>query len=311
MRFSLALPVDRSEPDSLFHRARAVEQAAAAIEAAGFDACSVTEHPFPPGAWVREGGHHALDPFVALSFAAAATQRLRLHTNCVIPAYRNPFLTAKAAASLDALSGGRLILGMAVGYLEAEYAALGVPFAERGRLTDEAVDWMKRAWSGEEIDGATDKFRTSGNQMLPRPHADPHPPLWFGGNSAAAIRRAARCGDGWMPFPAPARMAAAVRTRPMADLDDLRAAVAALREAEREYGRTSALDICFTPFALPHGRNVLDVEALADEAAELARIGVTWLSFHLPAADPPQFTDAVVRFGAEVLPMLRERVAVS
>ena len=96
---------------------------------------------------VGDGGHHALDPFVVLALAAGATERLRLQTNLVIAAYRNPFLLAKAIASLDAVSGGRTIIGIGAGYLDPEYAALGVDMAERNALTDEAIAAMRAAWT--------------------------------------------------------------------------------------------------------------------------------------------------------------------
>ena len=96
-------------------------------EQAGFDAAYVTDHPAPTDAWLASGGHQTLDPFVALSFVAAATERLLLQLHVLIVAYRNPFLSAKAIASLDALSGGRVIAGIAAGYLEGEFEALGVP----------------------------------------------------------------------------------------------------------------------------------------------------------------------------------------
>src|SRR5450755_4125708 len=140
MKLSVELPI--ASPDELM-------TCALAIEEAGFDACFVTDYPFPTRAWLTTGGHETLDPFVALSFAAAATGRLRLHTNCLIPAYRNPYLAAKAVATLDACSRGRVILGVALGYLEPEFEALGVPFAERARRLDEALSAMKAAWAGE------------------------------------------------------------------------------------------------------------------------------------------------------------------
>src|SRR5262249_9291534 len=121
MKLSLELPI--ASPD-------AIMTCALAIESAGFDACFVTDHPFPSRAWLATGGHETVDPFVALSFASAATQRLRVHTNCLIPAYRNPYLTAKAVATLDACSQGRVILGVAVGYLQPEFEGLGVPYDE-------------------------------------------------------------------------------------------------------------------------------------------------------------------------------------
>jgi alkanesulfonate monooxygenase SsuD/methylene tetrahydromethanopterin reductase-like flavin-dependent oxidoreductase (luciferase family) len=121
---------------------------AAALEASGVDACHVTDHPYPPRTWLDAGGHRALDPFVTLSFAAAVTTRLRLHTNVLVAGYRNPVLAAHAIATLDALSGGRMIIGLGMGYLRAEFAALGVDHQRRGALLDQAVAAMTAAWSG-------------------------------------------------------------------------------------------------------------------------------------------------------------------
>ncbi len=130
MKLSIELPV--TDPDGIVSSART-------IEAAGFDACFVTDHPAPSRAWLEHGGHATVDPFVALSAAAAVTTTLHLHTHCLIPAYRQPLLAAKAVATLDAISRGRVILGVAVGYLEEEFTALGVPFPERARLLDDAL----------------------------------------------------------------------------------------------------------------------------------------------------------------------------
>ena len=115
MKFSIALPTDHvSRPDE-FVTGDAVMEIAAAIEAAGLDACFVTDHPAPDAKWLGAGGHHALEPTVALSFAAAATTTLAVHTHIYVLAYRNPFLAAKAIASLDQLSGGRSIIGIGPG----------------------------------------------------------------------------------------------------------------------------------------------------------------------------------------------------
>src|SRR5688572_27524502 len=142
MKFSLALPVDAPPHGGEFHT-HAITEVAAAIEVAGFDACFVTDHPFPPDAWVRDqGGHHAPEPLVTLAFAGAATTRLQLHTNVFLPQYRNPFVAAKGVATLDALSNGRVILGVAAGYLEPEFDAVGADFKRRGRALDESLDLM-------------------------------------------------------------------------------------------------------------------------------------------------------------------------
>ena len=167
----------------------------------------MTDHPAPDAKWLASGGHPRSIPFVALSFAAAATTRLRVQTHILVLPYRNPLLTAKSVLSLDVLSGGRVILGVAPGYLKPEFAALGVDFDERNELTDEAIDVMRRVWSEDEV-VAEGRHFTRGTSMRPRPVQQPHPPIWIGGNSTAAIRRAVERGQGWVPFPNPGGLTA-------------------------------------------------------------------------------------------------------
>ena len=151
MQFSLGLPTDRVDRADEFVTGAAVMECAAAAEAMGFDACFVTDHPAPDAKWLAAGGHHALDPFVALSFAAAATTRLRLQTHILVLPYRNPLLTAKSALSLDVLSGGRLTLGVAAGYLKPEFFALGSDFETRNERTDEAIDVIRGVLTTDEF----------------------------------------------------------------------------------------------------------------------------------------------------------------
>jgi len=173
VRFTLQLPTDRVYAASEFVTGAAIAEMARCAEEAGFDACFVTEHPFPSDRWLQSGGHHALDPYVALSFAAAATTRIRVQTNIAVLAYRNPFLTAKAVASLDVLSGGRVTLGVAAGYQRGEFDALGVDFEERNELADEAL-------------------------YRPRPIQQPHPPIWVGGTGRGRLLPiAGRHADVW------------------------------------------------------------------------------------------------------------------
>lgn len=316
MEYSIALPTDQVEQGPEFVSAGAIAEMARAIESAGFAACHVTDHPFPPADWVSGGGHHALDPLVTLAAVAATTTRLRLHTNVFIPAYRNPFIAAKGIATLDAMSGGRVILGVAAGYLAPEFAALGAlgtggtggtgeggagGFEARGAVLDVALAAMKDAWTGQPVVAEGPGWSAGGNAMLPTPASVPHPPIWIGGNSAAARRRAVAAGQGWAPFPAPPGLARAVRTAPLHDISGLRTALADLRaEADRQ-GRTEPLDICAVPFSHPHWRLRLDPPALLAEAAELGDLGVTWLSVRLAAPDRATFLDNVARFGAEVI----------
>src|SRR4051794_41864011 len=173
MQVSLGLPTHRIDTGAEFVSGDAIASIARAAEDAGFAAVFVTDHPAPPAAWLDRGGHHALDPFVALSFAAAATTRLRLQTNLFVPAYRHPLLSAKAIATLDVLSGGRVIVGVGAGYLEPEFAALGADFERRNDVLDDALGAMTAAWTSDDVDGVT---------TAPRPVQQPHPPIWVGGN---------------------------------------------------------------------------------------------------------------------------------
>jgi probable F420-dependent oxidoreductase len=266
MRYSLGLPVDRVDAEDEFVTGEAVAEAAAAAERLGFDAVFVTDHPAPDDRWLAGGGHHALEPTVALAYAAAATSRIRLHTHVFVLPYRNPFLAAKAVASLDALSGGRVILGVAAGYLRPEFGALGVDFDERNELCDEGIAVMRAAWTSDHVAVEGRRFRSRGVTQRPRPRHRPHPPIWVGGNSDRAIRRAVRLGQGWSPFPNPPGQATATKTPPLVDLDDLRERLARLRRLREETGVTGPFDVCFSRF---------DDGDPPDPYAEL---GVTWLT---------------------------------
>ncbi|MCE7884333.1 MAG: LLM class F420-dependent oxidoreductase [Actinobacteria bacterium ATB1] len=302
MRYSLGLPTDRVSAPAEFVTGAAVMEVARAAETAGFDACFVTDHPFPPTRWLESGGHHALDPFVALSFAAAATERLLLQTNMYVVPYRNPFLGAKAVASLDALSGGRVVLGIAAGYLKGEFAALGAAFEDRNARTDEAIAAMRAAWTGRPIQLAGRDFEARDNVMLPAPVAGSSVPIWIGGNSRRAMRRAVEVGDGWVPFPTPPGTSGALRTGRIESLDDLEARIGILREMEQEAERDTALDICFVPFGL----NMMDggswtATEFREAVTSLGEFGVTWLTLTLPGRSRAELLREIERFGSEII----------
>jgi probable F420-dependent oxidoreductase len=313
----LGLPTQRVDRLEEFVTGEAVAEMSRAAESAGFDAVFVTEHPFPEKSWMDTGGHHALDPFVALSFAAAATTRIRLQTHlCVLP-YRNPFLTAKSVASLDVLSGGRVILGAGTGYLEAEFAALGVDFAERNELTDEAIVAMKAAWSGEPLSLSSRHFDANDNFALPRPVQEPHPPIWIGGNSKRAIRRAVELADGWAPMPNPAQTAARRHSAALETLDDLKARIDYAVGHAKAVGRRTPLTIASSlgGLAMDNGSTnngstnsgSTDVDDLMVETAEqLAGVGVTYLYGGVlhPVDSRAEFLDEVVRMGETLVPRL-------
>lgn len=298
MKFSLQLPTDRVGALEEFGTAEAISEIARATEAAGFDATFVTEHPFPTDEWLSGGGHHALDPFVSLAIAAAATSTIRLHTNILVLAYRNPFLTAKAIASLDVISGGRVIVGAGAGYLEGEFAALGAPFADRNDRSDDALIAMKAAWTGESVTLSRPGFEAAGNTMLPAPIQRPHPPIWIGGNSPRAIRRSVDFAQGWSPFPLPSAGEGRTRTTAIESVADLAAGIERMREYAEKQGRTEPLDVNFVPFGLyMNTRSVPEDDVLHEQFAALEAAGVTWVTLGLPTSSRGAFLEALARFG--------------
>ena len=298
LKFSIQLPTDRVDAVDQFGTADAIAEIAQAIERAGFDAAFVTEHPFPSDEWLGSGGHHALDPFVSLAIAAGATSTLRLHTNLLVLSYRNPFLTAKAIASLDAASGGRVIMGVGAGYLEGEFAALGADFANRNDVTDDAIVAMKAAWTGGSVAMKGEGYEAAGNTMQPPPVQQPHPPIWIGGNSPRARRRVVDFAQGWSPMPLPAAGTKRTRTSAIENVDDLSQAIGKMNEYAEKQGRTEPIDVNFVPFGLHmNTRKLPDDDAIREQFAALEAAGVTWVTLGFPPGDRAEYLDHVARFG--------------
>ncbi len=270
-------------------------------EAAGFAGIGFTDHPAPTHKWLKAGGHDALDPFTALSFCAAVTDRLRLIPNIVVLPYRNPFLVAKAAATLDALSGGRFTLAVATGYMRGEYQALGVDFDQRNALFDEAIEVIRGVWSQDEFAYEGMTFTAKGQSANPKP--TPHPPIWIGGNSHLSRRRVARYGDGWSPFPAPRVLATTAKTRPLESLDDFRPMLDELWQFMEEAGRDPAeIDVSFGSNAGGDpGTDAFDPEAQLAATEELAALGVTWCGVGVPGDSLAHALETLERFGKSVI----------
>lgn len=294
--FSLELPTQRVEAVDEFVTAEAIADVAGVAEASGFAAVHVTDHPAPDAKWLDHGGHHALDPFVALSFAAAATTEVKLLTNVYIAAYRNPFLGAKSIQSLAALSKGRLILGTAAGYLKPEFKALGVDFDNRGALLDEALDVLDKVLTGADIAYEGTSFAARGVRLRPLPAS--RPPVWVGGNSKPAVRRAVARAQGWAPFNT-FGYAAASRTAEISTIDELQLAIDWAKQYAAEIGRTAPLDICFS------AGNLFDDSRSNDERhttiERLAAAGVTWLTIAPPGADRAEFVERSRAFAKEFI----------
>jgi len=287
VRFMLGLPTDDVERHGEFGTTAAVSEMARVAEEAGYHGVFVTDHPIPPDRFLRAGGHQALEPTIVLAVAAAATTRLRLMTNLYVVAYRNPFLAAKAIASLDSLSDGRVIMGTGAGYLREEFGALGVDFDTRNARLDESLDVMKAVWRGESVSLRSEEWVADGHTALPAPVQKPHPPIWIGGNSRLALRRVLRHGDGWIPMYAPAKFAKFVRSAALETVEDLRARLDWARKIAAEEGGRLPEDVMIGPLGHPrYGTPEFDLHAYVDAVRELAELGVTHVpvSFAMPGA---------------------------
>lgn len=299
MHHWLTYPLTRHPFDPELVTGSAIAEVSRAAEAAGFDGIGFTDHPAPSHKWLTAGGHDALDPFVALAVVATSTERIRLIPNIVVLPYRNPFLVAKAAASLDAVSGGRFTLSVATGYLRSEYRALGVDFDRRNERFDEALEVLAGVWARDEFDYEGSGFVASGVTANPKPA---QVPIWIGGNSALTRRRVALHGDGWNPFPAPAALASTARTVPLEGLDDLAPMLERLWLHVAEAGRDPAeIDVSFTTGLPGPGSEGFDPDAELMALDAMAELGVTWNSVSIPGDSLAAAIEAIHAYGEQVI----------
>jgi probable F420-dependent oxidoreductase len=302
MKFTFTHPMHSHPYNPELVTGSGIGAVAAAAEAAGFHGFGFTDHPAPTQKWLEAGGHDAVDPFVAMGFAAARTSTLRLIPNIVVLPYRNPFTVAKSGATLDLLSGGRFTLAVGVGYLKREFAALGVDFDDRGQLFEEALDVIRAIWTTDDLSYEGKHFTAKGITAHPRPVSRPHPPIWIGGNTAAARRRVAQFGDGWCPFPAPAVLAQTARTAAM-DSETLADGIDDLRRRFDAAGRDwSRIDVTFTNAdGGSPGADDFNADAYLSGLEKLAAVGVTWVQVGLPGDSLAHVLDTIERFGKSVI----------
>jgi len=296
MQFFYSMPFHSSPPNPEFLSQQAVMELAVTAEEAGFAAASFTDHPAPTDTWRSAGGHDSLDPFIGLAYVAAATTRLRLLTHLIVLPYRNPLLVAKSVATIDQLSGGRLMLGLGVGYQEAEFTALGVEHAKRNEIFDESIEVMKLAWTGETISHHGKHFTAEGVTSLPRPLQQPHPQLWIGGNAKITLRRIAQYATGWMVLPSTAGEARVRQTVPL-NLDTLPATIAELKAMAEAAGRTDPIQIDY-PVSDWNG---VDPSKTLETVHRLDRMGVQWCSWGGRAKTLPALKDEIHDFGERVI----------
>jgi probable F420-dependent oxidoreductase len=274
-------------------------------EELGFDAVGFTDHPAPTHRWLANGGHDAVDPFAAFGAVAAVTERLRLIPNIVVLPYRNPFVVAKAAATLDLVSEGRFVLSVGTGYLRGEYRALGVDFEERNRLFDEALDVLAGIWTTDDFAYEGSHFTARGQTANPKPA---RVPVWIGGNSALSRRRVATRADGWAPFGATAMLSQTAKTPPLESVDDLVPMLDHLWRHVDEAGRDRGeIDIAVQALGCPPpGSPGFEPAQNLDTLRRLADLGVTWTSTSVPGDSLAAALDGLEQYATGVLSPLRQ-----
>jgi probable F420-dependent oxidoreductase len=282
---------------------RAVIGFARAVEDAGFAALGFSDHPAPSMRWVESGGEGSADPLTSLAFCAAVTTRVRLFSWVLVLPYRNPLLTGHQIATLDALSGGRLTLGLGSGYLRSEFGALGADFDSRLASFDETMAVLRQSWTARQLAYDGPALRTRGTSIQPSVVQRPHPPLWLHGNSAWGRERAAQYGQGLIALLTNDVLARTIRTAPVPDtdtleriVDDFHVRLAAAGRERREVdlivtGMWSQLDT----------RLGWDNDALLSDVATFEKLGADWLVITVCGDDPAAAEDTVRRFGEEII----------
>jgi len=293
-------------------RADAMYPIAETAEELGFDALWTADHlvlpiesstfyPYMPGMEIRPDARHAfVDPMIALAGVAARTHRIRLGVSVYLAALRHPIVAAKLVASLDQLSGGRVLLGVGSGWVPEEYETLGIKFSERGKLLDEHLRAMRALWSEDHPRFEGEYYHFDNIGFDPKP-VRKHVPIWVGGNSRPARRRAAQLGDGWhvidVPIPA------------------LREGIAELAEMCRDVGRapqevtvSMRAQIAITDQPVPREQRIAPLMGTLEEVITELRgyrdLGVGHIALWPRESSLERYLDQLKRIAEDVAPAL-------
>ena len=286
-------------------------------ESLGFDSAWVSDHIILPrsvdsfypyaanGVATFRPDEDYYEPLAALNFLAGCTQKIRLGTHVLILPYRNPVLTAKMISTLDVLSEGRFILGAGVGWMEEEFKALGLDtFARRGAVSDEYIQLFKELWTKDNPEFQGEHYQLSESGFQPKPVQKPHPPIWIGGHTNPAIRRAAKYGDGWMPI--------GLRPPAILEPEELAEKITRLRRLTMEAGRPEdAVSLCFStgvtfddsPGAtrrMMSGR----AEQIAADLRQYQDLGIRNFILGFPGDSVAAVDEAMEQFSKQVRPLI-------
>jgi probable F420-dependent oxidoreductase len=292
---------------------------AKAAERAGFDFLSVSDHlivpadvrthyPYTPtGVFAAAEHGHCFDQLATIAFLAGCTERLRLLTSVLVVPHRPAVLTAKMLATIDVLANGRLIVGVGAGWMKEEFALLGAPFEDRGKVTDEYLDAFRELWTKDAPSYGGKHVSFTDVLFYPKPLQKPHPPIWVGGESAGALRRAAKVGDAWYPgnnsqtkpLDTPARLGAGIaevkRMAEAAGRDPTALGVALLVQDFFEWGQHKTQD--GTARRMFTGTSA----DMVGDASALETLGVGHVALRLGGASAAEAVERIDRFGREVI----------
>jgi probable F420-dependent oxidoreductase len=226
---------------------------------------SESKYPYSPdGRFPAPADVPFHDPMIALGYAAAVTTRIKLATGIFVVPLRNAIATAKAVASLDVLSHGRVIFGVGVGWWAEEFAVVGAPFKDRALRTREYLELMKELWTSDEPVYRGKTIVVEGVRFYPKPAQEPHPPIVVGGTSELALKRTVRYGDGWYGI--------------AKSLDETRALIERLRTLERAANRTRPVEITLS-LRTGHPITLDEVKRVAEMGVDRALVGMPLRAF--------------------------------
>jgi probable F420-dependent oxidoreductase len=308
MKFALGMPAvilypptmspweAQATPDDILGVARAADDA-------GWDWITVSEHMVIPQEMAGVMGRRFPEAVAAVGVLAGATRRIRILTYILVLPYRNPVILAKEIATLDFLSGGRITLGVAVGHMEREFEILEVPFKERGALSDEYIQAMKELWTRDDPSFKGRYVQFDNVVFEPKPVQKPHPPILIGGNSRPAMRRAARLGDGWLPW--------------LVTREQLPSCLAYLRDQPGFSDRRGPFEVVmplspinvedYSHQILGETRLPEEREEIVEEVGRLKEAGTTVIHVVTPRTrSVEQLLEWIEWFGRELIPVFRD-----
>ncbi|MEZ5144127.1 MAG: TIGR03619 family F420-dependent LLM class oxidoreductase [Acidimicrobiales bacterium] len=305
--YGMQLPIQSqspiyAEPWEASAGAAELAEVARHCDAAGFFYVAVCDHVAIPKPSDEKMSTSWWDTLTTLGWLAGITERVHLLSHVYVLPYRHPLMTAKGFSTLDALSGGRAVLGVGAGHVEAEFDLLGADFAGRGAVLDDALDVVRAAFLDEYPKVETATWAVADAGLRPRPVRPGGPPIWVGGSSRPAIRRAATKGDGWLPQGPPP--------------DGMRAAIARIHDLRAEAGRADeAFDLGINPEPIHLGEPGWNVgkhtltgapEPIAERLRAYGQLGANQLQVRFRSRSVTELCDQIDAFGAEVAPLLND-----